>query len=377
MDATTMTSTAATKICKKTWTPEEDAKMLALIAEHGTTGKWTLICSIMGDRSSKQCRERYANHLHPDIRKGGWTKEEDDLIDELQRQMGMQWAKICKFLKGRSDNAVKNRWYIHNRPKFIEDESAAPAAAAKATTTPVKAATEKKARPVVPTLNLDACKPRAAPAAAVPAVPVNVDLLDMYHNHHDCCHEVSLSSRSEGYEYAGESSSARLSCVSARLLLCSARFSDLDETDSWMEELLYSDESSDDDEEMHQLMLKTSISDAKLNASANVNANASAVPLLNLGNLSQGDADEAEGCGALLSGVDFDCDLFDFDLLENSSPNLQPGSACGNGGAAAASTLKRVLKFTPRTTPRSPMPFLVKRQRGSLSARLLSTTPRS
>lgn len=31
-------------------------------------------------RTGKQCRERYLNHLRPNIKKGFWTKEEEAMI---------------------------------------------------------------------------------------------------------------------------------------------------------------------------------------------------------------------------------------------------------------------------------------------------------
>lgn len=52
----------------------------------------------MGNRNSKQCRERYVNHLQPDIKKGHWTEEEDNTIIRLQSEMGNAWSTISAYL---------------------------------------------------------------------------------------------------------------------------------------------------------------------------------------------------------------------------------------------------------------------------------------
>lgn len=72
---------------------------------------------MIGGRTNKQCRERYTNHLRPEITKQTFTKDEDELLFNLQKQFGNQWAKIAKFLPGRSDNSIKNRWHNVQRSK--------------------------------------------------------------------------------------------------------------------------------------------------------------------------------------------------------------------------------------------------------------------
>ena len=96
-------------LIKGSWTREEDEKIIKFVNENGSKN-WSKLSLILKGRIGKQCRERWRNHLDPNINHNSWTKEEDELILKYRLEYGNKWVKIASLLKNRSDNAVKNRW---------------------------------------------------------------------------------------------------------------------------------------------------------------------------------------------------------------------------------------------------------------------------
>jgi hypothetical protein len=89
------------------WSDENDQSLKVFVQSIGT--KWTLIGAKL-NRTGKQCRERWCNHVDPDVSHEPWSDMEDQILLQAHTELGNQWVEVARRLPGRPYNAVKNRF---------------------------------------------------------------------------------------------------------------------------------------------------------------------------------------------------------------------------------------------------------------------------
>ncbi|KAJ9185618.1 hypothetical protein P3X46_005227 [Hevea brasiliensis] len=105
---------------KGPWTPEEDKKLIDYIQNHGH-GSWRALPKLAGlNRCGKSCRLRWTNYLRPDIKRGKFSEEEEQIIINLHAVLGNKWSAIAQNLPGRTDNEIKNFWNTHLKKKLLQ-----------------------------------------------------------------------------------------------------------------------------------------------------------------------------------------------------------------------------------------------------------------
>lgn len=76
---------------------------------------WIKVSKMMGNRTSRQCKERYMHYLSPRINKNEWTSDEElKLIEEVSR-LGKRWKLLEKVFKDRTEIDIRNRFYVLQR----------------------------------------------------------------------------------------------------------------------------------------------------------------------------------------------------------------------------------------------------------------------
>ena len=97
---------------RRMWQPDEDNVLTSLVQAHGATG-WTVIADAFVERTGvqrngKQCRERWCDHLDPDLITDTLTEEEKKTLHALHEKFGTQWTEYREHMPHRSSIWFKN-----------------------------------------------------------------------------------------------------------------------------------------------------------------------------------------------------------------------------------------------------------------------------
>lgn len=98
------------KLRKGLWSLQEDNKLIKYMLTNGE-GCWSDLARNAGlQRCGKSCRLRWINYLRPDLKRGAFSPQEEELIIHLHSLLGNRWSQIAARLPGRTDNEIKNFW---------------------------------------------------------------------------------------------------------------------------------------------------------------------------------------------------------------------------------------------------------------------------
>lgn len=81
------------KLRKGLWSPEEDEKLMNYMVRSNGQGCWSDVARNAGlERCGKSCRLRWINYLRPDLKRGAFSNQEEELIIHLHSLLGNRFV---------------------------------------------------------------------------------------------------------------------------------------------------------------------------------------------------------------------------------------------------------------------------------------------
>ncbi|XP_077459092.1 snRNA-activating protein complex subunit 4 isoform X2 [Stigmatopora argus] len=104
------TSILDPRLKKGTWSKEEDQLLLKAVARHGEKNWWKIRLEVPG-RTDGSCRDRYLDCLKEGTKKGAFDRHERQLLIRLMEKYGEgRWSKIAVEIPNRNDAQCLREW---------------------------------------------------------------------------------------------------------------------------------------------------------------------------------------------------------------------------------------------------------------------------
>ena len=84
---------------KTVWDADDDEKLRKGVAMFGAHN-WVNVADFLGDRTGDQCMHRWQKTLDPNIKRGKWSEEEDEILLKAVEKYGTNWKELKKEVPG-------------------------------------------------------------------------------------------------------------------------------------------------------------------------------------------------------------------------------------------------------------------------------------
>nr|XP_010932454.1 uncharacterized protein LOC105053113 isoform X1 [Elaeis guineensis]XP_029122846.1 uncharacterized protein LOC105053113 isoform X1 [Elaeis guineensis]XP_029122847.1 uncharacterized protein LOC105053113 isoform X1 [Elaeis guineensis] len=93
------------------WSVDEDKRLKVAVMLFGAKN-WNKIAQFAPGRTQVQCRERWLNCLDPSLNLKAWTEEEDAKLLAAIAEHGYCWSKVATCVPPRTDSQCRRRWKV-------------------------------------------------------------------------------------------------------------------------------------------------------------------------------------------------------------------------------------------------------------------------
>ncbi|XP_044051752.1 LOW QUALITY PROTEIN: snRNA-activating protein complex subunit 4 [Siniperca chuatsi] len=101
---------------KGPWTKQEDQLLLRAVSLHGEKSWWRIRLEVPG-RTDSACRDRYFDCLKAETKRGPFDQQEKELLLQLVEKHGVgRWARIAAEIPNRNDAQCLREWRKLSRP---------------------------------------------------------------------------------------------------------------------------------------------------------------------------------------------------------------------------------------------------------------------